>query len=92
MLVSGLDEVALVGAPDDPATKSLLDEVQKPYRPTVITALSPADVSDESTIPLLSYRTMRGSLPTVYICRHFVCTFPVTTVEQVSELLLSKKS
>ena len=91
MLVSGLAEVALVGAPDDPATKSLLAEVQKHYRPNVITALSPVDVPGESVIPLLSYRTMRNGQPTVYVCRHFVCAFPVTTVEQVKELLMSKQ-
>ncbi|MEO8612871.1 MAG: thioredoxin domain-containing protein, partial [Chloroflexota bacterium] len=87
MLVTGLAEVAIVGAPADPATKSLLAEVQKPYRPNVITALSPADVPDESTIPLLSYRTLRAGQPAVYVCRHFVCAFPVTSPEEVIKLL-----
>jgi uncharacterized protein len=90
MLVAGLAEVAVVGAPDDSATKSLLAEAQKPYRPNVITALSPVDVPDEATIPLLSYRTLRNGQPAIYVCRHFVCAFPVTTVEQVKELLMVK--
>jgi uncharacterized protein len=90
MLVAGLAEVAVVGAPDDPATKSLLAEAQKPYRPNIIAALAPTDVPGETTIPLLSYRTMRNGQPAVYVCRHFVCAFPVTTVEQVRELLTAK--
>jgi uncharacterized protein len=87
MLVSGVAEVAVVGAVADAGTKSLLDVAQKPYRPNIITALSPVDVPDESKIPLLSYRTMRGGQPTVYVCRHFVCAFPVTIADQVKELL-----
>ena len=91
MLVAGLDEVAVVGAPDNPATKSLLDVVRKPYRPNVITALSPADVPGEATIPLLSYRTLRNGQPTVYVCRHFVCANPVNTPAQVEALLLRRR-
>jgi uncharacterized protein YyaL (SSP411 family) len=87
MLVSGLAEVAIVGAPDDPTTQSLLNEAQKPYRPNVIAALSPVDVPGDATIPLLSYRTLRNNAPTVYICRHFVCANPVNTPEQMRELL-----
>ncbi len=91
MLVSGLAEVAIVGALADSSTKSLLDAAQKTYRPNIITALSPIDVAEEATIPLLSYRTMRDGQPTVYVCRHFVCAFPVTTADQVEELLTPEK-
>ncbi|MBI1281263.1 MAG: DUF255 domain-containing protein [Anaerolineaceae bacterium] len=87
MLVTGLAEVAVVGAPSDSATKSLLDSVRKPYRPNIITALSPVDVPDEATIPLLSYRTLRNNQPTVYVCRHFVCANPVSTPADVEKLL-----
>jgi uncharacterized protein YyaL (SSP411 family) len=91
MLVTGLAEVAIVGAPDDPATKLLLGEAQKPYRPNIITALAPEDVPGESAIPLLSYRTLRNGQPAVYVCRQFVCAYPVTTPEQVRELLAGKQ-
>jgi uncharacterized protein YyaL (SSP411 family) len=87
MLVTGLSEVALIGAPDSPATKSLLDVLRKPYRPNIITALSPVDVPAESTVPLLSYRTLRHDQPTVYVCRHFVCANPVNTPADLETLL-----
>jgi uncharacterized protein YyaL (SSP411 family) len=90
MLVSGLAEVAVVGQPADSATKALLDEAQKPYRANLITALAPADVPGETTIPLLSYRTMRNGQPTVYVCRHFVCAYPVNTVDEMQKLLVNK--
>jgi uncharacterized protein len=87
MLVAGLGEVAIVGAREETGTKALVDEAQKPYRPNVITALSPNDVQGEATIPLLNYRTKRAGLPTVYVCRHFVCAFPVNTLDEMRELL-----
>ncbi len=90
MLVSGVSEIAVVGAPASGETKALLDTIQKPFRPNSITALSPTDVVGEATIQLLSYRTIRSSKPTVYVCRHFACAYPVNTAAEVAELLSAK--
>jgi len=87
MLVQGVAEVAVVGDPDDAATRALLDVVQKPFRPNVITALARENVDDEHVIPLLSYRVQRGGAPTVYVCRNFACQMPVTSAEAVAALL-----
>jgi len=83
MLAAGVVEVALVGEPA--AAKDLIDAVQKPYRPNVITALARADVEGEAAIPLLSYRVQRGAQPTAYVCRNFACKLPVTSVEALKE-------
>lgn len=85
MLVVGQSEVAIVGEPA--AAQPLLEIIQQPYRPNVITALSPTNVSGEATIPLLSYRTMRAGQPTVYVCRNFACQMPVTDPAAVRTLL-----
>jgi hypothetical protein len=85
MLVSGVAEVAVVGAPD--AARPLLDVVTRPYRPNTIIALARDNVTDEHVIPLLSYRVMRGDQPTVYVCRNFACRMPVTTPDEVKTLL-----
>jgi uncharacterized protein YyaL (SSP411 family) len=87
MLVVEQDEVAIVGDPADEVTSALLGVVREPYRPNVITALAKTDVAGEHEIPLLSYRTMRDSKPTVYVCRNFACKMPVTTAEETRELL-----
>ncbi len=87
MLVTGLSEVAVVGARTSDHTEELLRTIQQPYRPNVIAALSPDDVPAEATIPLLSYRTQRSGQPTVYVCRNFVCKMPVTAVDEVRQLL-----
>jgi hypothetical protein len=87
MLVSGVKEVALVGDPGAAAIQGLLNVVTKPYRPNLIVALASENVDGDHAIPLLSYRTMRGGKPTVYVCQNFMCRMPVTTVEEVETLL-----
>ncbi len=89
MLVKGVSEVAVVGAPESDRTVELLRVIQQPYRPNVVTALAEDDMQGEATIPLLSYRTRRNGEPTVYVCRNFVCQMPVTTADEVRELLAS---
>lgn len=87
MLVHGLVEVAIVGSPVKTETKALLAILREPYRPNVISALARQPVEDEHNIPLLSYRTLRNDLPTVYVCRNFACQMPVTSPEEVEKLL-----
>jgi hypothetical protein len=87
LLVRGIDEIAIVGDPAEVATRELLAVAQVAYRPGAIVALATANVSGEDTIPLLSYRTMKGGVPTVYVCRHFTCQMPVTTTEAMRGLL-----
>ena len=87
MLVQGLAEVAIVGNPVQAETKALLNVVREKFSPNVIVALSREAVSGEANIPLLSYRTMRGDKPTVYVCRNFACKMPVTTPDEMQALL-----
>jgi uncharacterized protein len=89
MLVDGLAEVAVIGAPEHTGTIQLLDVARKPYRPNLILASAPIDVLGESTIPLLSYRSQRNELPTVYVCRNFACATPVNTPDAMEPLLPS---
>ncbi len=86
-LVAGLDEVAIVGPLDDPQTAALREVLHGTYRPNAISALSETDVEGTTPIPLLDYRVQRDSLPTVYVCRNFVCAMPVTTPEAMRDLL-----
>ncbi len=89
LLVGGLYEIAIIGDPDEIETRLLLDVVQKPYRPNVITALAPASVDGEDTVPLLSYRSMKDGAPTAYVCRNFACQMPVTTPSELEQQLES---
>ena len=50
---------------------------------SVIVAGSP----DAAGLPLLADRTMIGGQPTAYVCRHFVCKLPVTTLADLEAQL-----
>jgi uncharacterized protein YyaL (SSP411 family) len=92
MLVGGVDEVAVVGDPTQAETRALLEVIQKPYRPNVVTALSPDGVVGAETIPLLRDRTAIREQPTAYVCRRFVCQMPVTTTADTARLLDGSRS
>jgi uncharacterized protein YyaL (SSP411 family) len=87
MLVRGLREVAVIGDPALPATRALLDVLHRPYRPLVITALSPQDAGSTHTIPLLAARTHVLGAPAAYVCRQFACQLPVTTPDALEAQL-----
>lgn len=91
MIVAGIDEVAVIGKPDSPETQALLDTLVETYRPNVIVALAPENVDSETDIPLLNYRVQRNGEPTVYVCRRFTCQMPVTSPDDMRNLLVTAR-
>ena len=73
-------EVAIVGSPSDPATRSLLEVVHGRYLPNKV--LAGADPSQSPQLsqdmPLLEGRGMSDGKPTAYVCQNYVCQLPVT--------------
>lgn len=69
-------EIAIVGAPEDDATRALLSIAIEGFRPNQVLAVSPEPAG--SAIPLLHDRVAIGGVPTAYVCRGFVCRLPVT--------------
>jgi uncharacterized protein YyaL (SSP411 family) len=69
-------EIAIVGPLVAPATRALLGEVRRGYRPNLVLALT-AD-PDGSAIPLLHGRVALDGRPTAYVCRGFSCRLPTT--------------
>jgi uncharacterized protein YyaL (SSP411 family) len=82
-------EVAILGAPDDPTTRALVDEVLvKRYLPNhVLAVASPEDGRAIDTVPLLHERTALAGKPTAYVCEHFTCQLPVTEPEALADQL-----
>ena len=87
MLVAGIDEVAVVGHPGADDTQAILAVLRRPFRPNVITALTPRAVDEHPTIPLLSHRRLQAGRATAYVCRRFVCQLPVTSAAETAALL-----
>ncbi len=87
MLVGGIAEVAVIGERQDQTTREVLDELQQPFRPNLVTAYSRHDVTRHDSIPLLSARSMIDGATAVYVCRNFVCKMPATTAAQTRSTL-----
>ena len=78
-------EVAIVGDPDDPATRELLEVAAGGYAPNRVLALRPG--GRDSAVPLLAERSMIKDRPTAYVCRDFACRLPVTDADALRDQL-----
>ena len=82
-------EIAIVGRPDDPATRALVREVvHERFLPNVVLAVADPDDGDQAAaVPLLADRPQVSSRPTAYVCERFVCMVPVTDAAALAEQL-----
>jgi hypothetical protein len=87
--VAPVAEVAIVGDPDDDATRQLLAAIEAGDAPHRVVAVS-ADPA-RSTIPLLADRVMLGGRPTAYVCRDFACQLPVTDPDALRDQLRTQR-
>jgi uncharacterized protein YyaL (SSP411 family) len=73
-------EVAIVGDPEAPDTRALVDEVLRArWRPNLVLAIaSPKEADAAKTVALLADRSSIGDEATAYVCQRFVCRLPVT--------------
>ena len=83
---AGLTEVAIVGGPDDPDTRRLLDVANRGYAPFRVLAASGDTAS--TSVPLLRDRFALNGRPTAFVCRDFACRQPVNEPEALEALLL----
>jgi uncharacterized protein YyaL (SSP411 family) len=79
-------EIAIVGSPDDEATRALLGVATSGFRPHQVLAYGPAGMA-AAAVPLLADRDLVDDKPAAYICRDFVCQVPVTDTERLREQL-----
>jgi uncharacterized protein YyaL (SSP411 family) len=94
-LLSALDfylntpyEVALIGAPDTPETRTLLSAAYSAYMPNkVVAGRSEDDEEAAGLVPLLAERPMREGMPTAYVCVNYACQNPTTDPEQLKRQL-----
>jgi uncharacterized protein YyaL (SSP411 family) len=79
LALSPVAEVAIVGRPDDPATRALVVEATAGYRPNQVTAAAADDAAAAgSTVALLHDRLAVDGRATAYVCRAFACRLPVS--------------
>ena len=79
-------EVAVLGAADDPRTRTLLDVVGRCYAPArVIASHDPA--RGESPLPLLRGKTLVDGRPAAYVCRNYACRVPTSDASALAAAL-----
>ncbi|MEW5827261.1 MAG: thioredoxin domain-containing protein [Chloroflexota bacterium] len=84
-----VDQVAISGDLSEPGTQLLLAEVRKGYRPRQVVAAAPFP-PPEGSPALLHDRPMLHDAPTAYVCRGFVCQYPVTTPGELQKQLMGE--
>src|SRR5436190_4360470 len=74
-------EVAIVGEREN----ELAREVWSEYRPFKVVAMGAEN--EDSAVPLLVDRGFIDGNPTAYVCQNFVCSRPVSEVEELRKLI-----
>ena len=76
-------EVAVVGPPDNPATRKLAAQVWSSFRPNLVFASGEPGDSEAEGVPLLAGRGLVDGRPAAYVCERFACRRPVTDAEDL---------
>jgi len=82
--LAGPPEIAVVGHEDDERTHVLHQTALRAAPPGAVLALGDGT---EETVPLLVGRGLVDDAPAAYVCRQFTCQAPVTTPQQLREML-----
>jgi uncharacterized protein YyaL (SSP411 family) len=81
-------EVAIIGALEEPETEDLISTVRARFRPnTVMACAAPDDIVANEAIALLAGRPSLDGLSTAYVCANFTCQLPVTDPDELAEQL-----
>ncbi|MBW3534120.1 MAG: thioredoxin domain-containing protein [Gemmatimonadetes bacterium] len=80
-------EVAVIGPPDDPATRALLAAALAPYLPERTVAGADPGTGPVPQLPLLEGRGPVEGRPAAYVCRAYACRTPVTEAAEVGREL-----
>jgi uncharacterized protein YyaL (SSP411 family) len=85
--LAGVIEIAVIGDPDTPDTRRLLDAALAGFRPHQVIAVGSDPAA--TAVPLLQGRFALGGRPTAFVCRHFACRQPVNEPEALRAVLLA---
>jgi uncharacterized protein YyaL (SSP411 family) len=83
LYLSAPREVAVVGPPEDPATRALAARVWTSFRPNLVLAAGAPDDASAADVPLLAGRPLLDGRPAAYVCERFACRRPVADAEDL---------
>jgi len=85
LILSGPQEVAVLGDPREAGTRALLGVINDRFRPNLVVAAG--EPQSAIHVPLLAQRERVDGQPTAYVCRRFVCRQPVTQPSDLAQQL-----
>ncbi|MDP7251019.1 MAG: thioredoxin domain-containing protein [Planctomycetota bacterium] len=89
--ISGMREILVVGDSEEEETRELVNRIHSAFQPNkVVFIIRPGQVLPAKTPDLLREKPQIDDKPTVYVCRNFVCSTPVTEWEQLEPLLTER--
>lgn len=80
-------EIVLAGRLDSPEIQEMLDEIDKRFIPNKIRMLNNGEESINSLAPFLKDKTSLSGKTAVYVCQNYTCQRPVTTRQDLADLL-----
>jgi uncharacterized protein YyaL (SSP411 family) len=81
------EEIGIIGSKNDLKTKSMLQEIYRAYLPNKILSLKdPQEPIKGSWFPFLKDKNSE-EIPTVFVCKNFVCLPPAKNEEELRRLL-----
>jgi uncharacterized protein YyaL (SSP411 family) len=85
---SGTREIAIIGDPEAPDTRALIDVVYARYLPNkVVAGRTEDDAESAGLIPLLAQRPARDDKATAYVCEGYACQVPTTDPQELARQL-----
>ncbi|MCD0447879.1 thioredoxin domain-containing protein [Actinocorallia sp. API 0066] len=85
--VRGPVEIAIVGDPEDPATRALRRTALMSTSPGAVVTVGEPGAPLDGPVPLLGGRDLVDGAPAAYVCRDFACRMPVTTPSALAKEL-----
>ena len=80
-------EIVIVGRREDPSAAELITQIHSFYLPNKTLRLVGPQESLKRVSPLLEGKTQINGRPTVYVCHNYTCSVPVTTWDELKNLL-----
>jgi len=86
--LSPVKEFAILGDPRAAATRALVEVINERYLPnSVLACATPTTNEAIQAVPLLANRPLKDGTATAYVCQNFACLAPVSTPEELTQLL-----
>ncbi|MEV5505776.1 thioredoxin domain-containing protein [Streptomyces orinoci] len=86
-LLDGPREVAVVGPPEDPATRELHRTALLSTAPGLVVAVGEPGPAEDAEVPLLAGRPLLDGRPAAYVCRRFTCAAPTSDTKALAAQL-----